>query len=114
MSLRHNNRDRKFKKGEVMNARPTVKSHRFDISESHKELGKKMKSLVELFQLSEVDIYNIIKREFGEGVGYQTTRMFMDPVYGPGFRPRALTLDKYRYLVKYLSNLKKQFAKPSK
>jgi len=107
----HPNRDRKFAWRGIMNASPGDKSHRKEIDSEVIETAKKLRRLVDLFQLTEKQIYDIIKEEFGEGVGYQTTRIFLNQTYGPGFNCRATTLMKYKYLIRYLKRLKKQFAK---
>lgn len=112
--LDHPNRDRQFIRGGIHDASPNEKSHRKDIPQDVIDLARKMRRLINLFSLSEVQVNQIIKDHFGEGVGYQTTRIFLNQTYGPGFRCREKTLTKYRYLVKYLIRLKKQFAKPTK
>ena len=109
--LEHPNRDRSFKKGELINARPGMKSHRKDIPEDLIVMAKEMRKLIRLFKLTEEQINDIIRNHFGEGVGFQTTRMFMDQTYGPGFRLRWKTRNKYQFLIDYLKKLKKQFAK---
>lgn len=110
--LEHPNKSKKFKSGTICNSRPGEKSNRFECSNEIKALAKEMKRLTELFRFGAQDIYYIIKDEFGEGIGKQTVMMFMDDVYGPAFRPRAKTLDKYKYFVWFLRNKEKQFANP--
>jgi hypothetical protein len=110
--LEHQNKSKKFKAGSVHNARPSEKRNRYECGDDVKALAKEMKRLVSLFKFSNHHIYAVIKQEFGEGVGKQTVMMFMDDVYGPAFRPRAKTLDKYKYLVWLLRNKEKQFANP--
>ena len=112
--LEHGNKSRKFAPGEIINERPGRKSHRLQVKESTIKLANEMRALVELFGLSEKDINNLIRNEFGVGVGYHTTRMFLDPVYGPGFNIRNATREKYEYLVTTLKRHKKQFAKSGK
>ena len=109
--LEHPNKSRKYKRGEIINSPPADKSHRKEIPDELVQMAKEMRKLVRLFKLSEMDISNIIKNHFGEGVGFQTTRIFMNQVYGPGFRLRDKTKGKYQYLIDYLKKLKKQFAK---
>ena len=110
--LEHPNKKKKFQAGSIHNARPGEKSNRYECNEEAKALAKEMNRLTELFMFNAQDIYNIIKKEFGEGIGKQTVMMFMDNVYGPAFRPRAKTLDKYKYFVWFLRNKEKQFANP--
>lgn len=110
--LEHPNKNKRFKAGSIHNARPSDKSNRYECSDDVKTLAKEMKRLTELFRFNSQDIYNIIHNEFGEGIGKQTVMMFMDDVYGPAFRPRAKTLDKYKYFVWFLRNKEKQFANP--
>ena len=74
------------------------------------EVADAFGELMELFGMKVHDASDIIKQEFGEGVGFQTTAMFMDPVYGPAFNLREKTANKYRYLVAFLRKAKKEFA----
>lgn len=109
--LEHPNKTRVYSRGEIHSHQPGDKSHRLEIKEEHIKLAKRMRRLVNYFNLSESDVNQIIKNEFGEGVGYQTTRIFMDQLYGPGFRLRLKTEEKYKYLVRFLTKMKKRFAK---
>ena len=114
MSLEHPNQTKKFKPGYIHNARPDAKAFRFEADDNIKELAKEVKRLATMFELGVHDISKLIKQEFGEGVGIHTTLLFLDDVYGPAFRLRAKTLDKYRYFVWLLRQREKQFAKPKK
>ena len=109
--LEHPNKTRVYARGEIHDHRPGDKSHRLEIKPEVVKLARRMKGLVDYFGLSEADVNQLIKNEFGEGVGYQTTRIFMDQLYGPGFNPRLKTLEKYKYLVRFLTKMKKRFAK---
>ncbi len=82
--LEHPNKTRVYARGEIHDHRPGDKSHSLEIKPEVVALGKKMRKLVDYFGLSESDINQLIKNEFGEGVGYQTTRIFMDQLYGRG------------------------------
>ncbi len=108
--LEHSNKTKAFKVGYIHNARPTAKSFRFESDDSVKAIATEMDRLVKLFNLRSWHLYSIIKQEFGEGIGKQTILLFMDQIYGPAFRPREKTLDKYKYLVWVLKEKEKQFA----
>lgn len=110
MSLEHPNKSRVYKKGVIHNARPGDKGFRKPINPEYIKLAKEMKELMEYFHLDISEISDIIKREFGEGVGIQTTQMFMDQTYGPAFNLREKTADKYKYVVAFLKKTKKEFA----
>ena len=111
MALRHSNKDRQYFTGEIIDAHPQDKSHRKAIPQEQVDLANSLYKLIQYFNLKEQDVYNLIKEEFGQGVGYQTTRIFLDRVYGPGFKLRYKTYCKYKYLNDYLLKKKKQFAK---
>ncbi len=93
-----------------MNARPGDKGYRKPIDPEYIALAKEMKELMELFSMDVNDANDIIKCHFGEGIGFHTTRMFLDQVYGPAFNLRKKTAEKYKYFVAFLKKAKKEFA----
>ena len=111
--ISHNNRERKYYPAEIHSASPTDKCHRKHIPKHVQDLADSLYSLIQLFNLEYPDCNNIIRAEFGEGVGCQTFWFhFLSRDYGVGFYPRDKTLRKYRYLEQYLLEKKKEFAKP--
>lgn len=112
--LEHANKTRKFVKGQLHDAKPGQKSHRMDISDELLKLSRELNSLINYFSMTEAECNELIKAEFGEGVGFQTTRIFLDQRYGPGFRLRQKTKDKYLYLLNFLKRTKKRFANSPK
>jgi len=113
MVISHHNSDRLYARGTIHNAAPHDKVYRLNnVREEVVKVANRMRKLVQFFQLTEKQIYDIIYNEFGVGVGYQTTRIFLNESYGPGYNCKEVTLDKYRYLIRYLKKKKKQFAKP--
>jgi hypothetical protein len=108
--VEHPNKQRHFVKGQLHDAKPGQKSHRIDVDLDTIKLSRDLGKLIQFFALEEEEVNALIKNEFGEGVGYQTTRIFLDRTYGPGFRLRAKTKEKYLYLLNFLKKLKKQFA----
>ena len=112
--LEHPNKTKAFSVGYLHNARPTAKSFRFESTPDVVALAKEMRRLTIIFELTPQDLYNIVHQEYGEGIGKHTIVLFMDDVYGPAFRPRKKTLEKYKYLVWFLREMEKQFANPKK
>lgn len=110
MALEHPNKTRDYPKGYIHDARPGEKGYRKPINPEYVELAKEMRQLIEYFHLDMSEVNEIIKREFGEGIGIQTTVMFIDQTYGPAFNLRAKTAAKYKYFVSFLQKTKKEFA----
>jgi hypothetical protein len=110
--LEHPNKDRVFKYGQIHDAKPSQKSHRIEVDEYTKRLAAEIRELIEDFDLELEDVYSIIYQQFGEGIGYHTTRLFLSKTYGPGFNLRDKTRRKYEYLLSVLRKKKKEFANP--
>lgn len=108
----HNNKVRRYYVGEIHSASPTDKCHRIPVEKYVQDLADNLYRLIQLFNLEFPDCNNIIRQEFGEGVGLQTFFYhFLDRNYGVGFNPRDKTLRKYRYLESFLIKKEKEFAK---
>ena len=110
--LQHGNSIRRYYPTEICNASATNKSHRIPQATEVQKLADDLYRLIQLFQLTYHECNNIIRKEFGEGVGLQTFWFhFLDRNYGVGFTPRDKTLRKYRHLQTFLTNKEKEFAK---
>lgn len=106
----HTNRDRVFGPGEIGNANPDHKSHRKEIDPYYQKLADELYRLKTIFCLSDNDLKQIVRSEFGVGFGDHFLPAFLNRTYGVGFNPRERTLKKLNFLLTTLKKREKEFA----
>lgn len=108
----HANVDRIFTKAEMRQKNspsPQDKFYRYRPEPEIQNLADQLRRLVTTYKIDKYHIKNILIPKFGKSVGHQTFEIFLDPVYGAGMRPRKPTLEKYRYLLRRLREIHKDF-----
>jgi hypothetical protein len=108
--LEHTNKYRAFGPGEVGNANPDHKSHRKEIDPYYQKRADELYRLKTLFCLTDRDLSQLVRNEFGQGFGDHFLPAFLNRTYGAGFNLRPPTLQKINFLIALLKKREKEFA----
>lgn len=108
--LEHPNKSKTWAPGELHNAPPNSKSHRFPIPRHIQDMADELHRLKTIFLISNAQMNEIVKTKFNCGFGITLLVHFLNRIHGVGYNPTHNTLIKLKYLIGVLKKREKEFA----